>query len=412
MTSLRSRLMLPRSSLMLHRFSLGALIGLMCFQLAAVGGAPSPKAITQHVSAAQGGTVTSPSGGLTLSIPPGALAKDTDITIEEMAPAEGSVLGPTYQLGPAGLTFQKPATLTLRFKQADLPKGYEKEDVAITEVKPQGNSAAPDADGSGQSDPIATAGLYFLESEVNVAAGTVSAPIEHFSRYSARAYISYTLSWGKRILINPYDYCLKSAKSGGSGYAEAQASVVHGGEFFQKVGAKRGVSGVGTAVITVGIYFRIKAGKKGQKSTSRGQLIVNIDHSAVLAADCYQIAFMASFIDFSGQPGGKANFPIQDINSGLKVLPGHATQCYYANPMAPPSVESIVGPPYKPGTFSVWFDRGEWQAGRFYAVFISLITSVWGMPATEHFPAMGGEVRWNGPFAPGQCLTRAIQIED
>ena len=71
----------------------------------------------------------------------------------------------------------------------------------------------------------------------DVAAGTVSAPIEHFSRYSARAYISYTLGGVKRILINPYDYCLKSAKSGGSGYAEAKASVVHGAEFFQKVGA-------------------------------------------------------------------------------------------------------------------------------------------------------------------------------
>jgi hypothetical protein len=400
------------SSLMLHRFSLGSLIGLLCLQLAAMGGAPSPKTITQHVSAAQGGTVTSPSGGLTLSIPPGALAKDTDITIEELAPGEGLVLGPTYDLGPTSLKFQKPATLTLHFKPADIPEGYEKEDVAITEVKPQGISGAPDAAGSAQSDPIITAGLNFLESEVNVAAGTVIARIEHFSRYSARAYISYTLGWGKRILINPYDYCLKGAKSGGSGYAEATASVAHGGEFFQKVGAKVGVSGVGAAVITMGIYFRVKAGKKGQKSTTGGQLVVNIDHGAVLSADCYHIAFMVSFIDFSGQPGGKANFPIQDLNSGLKVLPGHATQCYFANPMAPPSMESILGPPYKPGTFSVWFDRGEWQAGRFYAVFISLITSVWGTPATKHFPAMGGEVRWNGPFAPGQCLTRAIQIED
>ena len=403
---------LQPSSLMLHRFSLGVLVGLLCLHLSAVGVASSAKMITQQVSAAQGGTVTSPSGGLTLSIPPGALPKDTDITIAELAPGEGLVLGPTYDLGPTDLKFKKPATLTFRFKPADIPEGYEKEDVAVTEVKPQGNSAAPDATATAQSDLIATAGLSFLESEVNVAAGTVSAPIEHFSRYSARAYISYTLGWGKRILINPYDYCLKSAKSGGSGYAEAQASVAHGGEFFQKVGAKKGISGVGAAVITMGIYFRVKAGKKGQKSTTGGQLVVNIDHSAVLEANSYQIAFMVSFLDWSGRPGGKAYFPVQDLNSGLTLLPGHATQCYFANPMLPKAAESIVGPPYKPGTLSVWFDQGEWQAGRFYAVFISLITTVMGGPGGQGVPPMGGEVRWNGPFTPGQCLTRAIQIED
>jgi len=398
-------------SLMLRRSSLGVLFGLLGLLLAAIGGAPGSKSISQQVSAAQGGTVTSPSGGLTLSIPPGALAKDTDITVEELAPGEGPAIGPTYDLKPTGLKFQKPATLTLRFKPADIPEGFEKEDVAITEVKPQGNSGVPDATGSVQSDLIATAGLNFLESEVNVAAGTVSAPIEHFSRYSARAYISYTLGWGKRILINPYDYCLKSAKSGGSGYAEAKASVVHGGEFWEKVGAKVGISGSGIAVITMRIYFRVKAGKKGQKSTSRGQLVVNIDHGAVLEANSYQIAFMVSFIDWSGRPGGKAYFPVQDLNSGLTVLPGHATQCYFANPMLPKAAESIVGPPYKPGTLSVWFDQGEWQAGRFYAVFISLITTVMGGPGGQGIPPMGGEVLWNGPFTPGKCLTRTIQIE-
>ena len=399
------------SSFMLRRTSLGVLFGLLGLQLATIGVAPSAKMITHQVSAAQGGAITSPSGGLTLSIPPGALTKDTDITVEELVAGEGPVLGPTYQLGPTGLKFQKPATLTLRFKPADIPEGFEKEDVAITEAQPQGNSGAPDATGSVQSDLIATAGLSYLESKVNVAAGTVSAPIEHFSRYSARAYSSYTLGSGKRILLNPYDFCLKSAKAAGSGYAEAKASVVHGGQFFQKVAAKMGVSGSGIATITMGIYFRVKAGNKGQKSTSRGQLVINIDHDAVQSANSYQIIFMVSFIDWSGKAAGKASFPVQDLNSGLKVLPGHATQCYFANPMVPRSAESIVGPPYKPGTFSVWFDRGEWQAGRFYAVFISLITSVSGGPGTENFPPTGGEVFWKGPFTSGHCLTRALLIE-
>ncbi len=115
---------------MLHRTSLGILVGLMCFQLAAVGAAPGVNMITKRVSAAQGGTVTSPSGAMTLTILPGALEKDTSITIEELASGEGPVIGPTYKLRPDGLKFLRPATLTLRFKPADVPEGFEKEEVA------------------------------------------------------------------------------------------------------------------------------------------------------------------------------------------------------------------------------------------------------------------------------------------
>jgi hypothetical protein len=441
MKSARFPLKLPSSSLTLSRssrFFLGALVGLFCLSLiagsaapgAAPGAPPGAKTITQQVSAAQGGTVASPTGGLTLSIPAGALEKDTIITIEELAPGEGPVVGPAYEFKPAGLKFKKPATLTLRFKPADIPEGYEKEDIAIIEEKPQSPAPRPQqgaasglppaasgpqtATGAPPMNPVLDAGLIFLDSEVNVAAGTVTARIEHFSRYSVRAYSSYTLGSGKGEITHAYDLLIKDAKSSGSGYAEVQGSVKMGGEFFEKVGAKTGVNGVAAASMVFGKFFRVKAGKKGQKSTSSGQLIIDIDHSAMLTANIYQMEIGVTFTDFSGQPAGKANFPVQDLNSRLIVLPGHASLLFHDDQFSTPKAsKEMAGLPYKPGTFSVWFDQGQWQAGRFYIVFVYLNTGVFGVPEDPYgqSPAMGGEVRWTGGIPPGYCLVRAFRIE-
>ncbi|HEX9901233.1 MAG TPA: hypothetical protein VGB72_00065, partial [Acidobacteriota bacterium] len=54
----------------------------------------------QLVKAAQGGQVRSPSGQAVLSIPAGALAADTKITVAERPAMEGSGLGPVYDLQP------------------------------------------------------------------------------------------------------------------------------------------------------------------------------------------------------------------------------------------------------------------------------------------------------------------------
>jgi len=67
---------------------------------------------------------------MTLTILPGALEKDTSINNEELNSGEGPVMGPTHKLGPDGLKFPRPATLTPRFKPADVPEGFEKVDIA------------------------------------------------------------------------------------------------------------------------------------------------------------------------------------------------------------------------------------------------------------------------------------------
>lgn len=80
-----------------------------------------PVAITQHVVAATGGTV-SLSGTLlrstytySLTFPPGALAQDTDVTIS--VPDDAQIL---MDLGPYGLTFNSPVTFQMQVDMADL----------------------------------------------------------------------------------------------------------------------------------------------------------------------------------------------------------------------------------------------------------------------------------------------------
>ena len=66
------------------------------------------------VSAADGGTVTSPDGVLTLKFPPGALAEDTPISITIEAGDDGTV----YRFAPDGLAFLQPVELSATIPHA------------------------------------------------------------------------------------------------------------------------------------------------------------------------------------------------------------------------------------------------------------------------------------------------------
>jgi hypothetical protein len=71
--------------------------------------------ITQTVGAS-GATITAP--GVTLTIPAGALAADTPITVETSVagvPHGYTALSPLYAFGPSGTTFLAPATVELAF---------------------------------------------------------------------------------------------------------------------------------------------------------------------------------------------------------------------------------------------------------------------------------------------------------
>jgi hypothetical protein len=115
--------------------------------------------VTVHVTAAAGGTVSDPAGKATLTIPPGAVATDTDITLNVGAAANGSA-GSVLDFGPDGLKFLKPATLTVKTDGVTVPTG-KSVSVAIFD-----GAAWKPLDGS------------------KFANGTATADVLHFTKYS------------------------------------------------------------------------------------------------------------------------------------------------------------------------------------------------------------------------------------
>jgi hypothetical protein len=72
------------------------------------------KSFVQKITASAGGSLSTGSGRVTLSIPPGALGTDTEIQLAVL-PKAADTLGNIYDLAPDGLSFTAPVTLTLAF---------------------------------------------------------------------------------------------------------------------------------------------------------------------------------------------------------------------------------------------------------------------------------------------------------
>lgn len=113
---------------------------------------------SKRIVAAAGGLITDPSGMTSLVIPPGALAQDTDVTLTILPQAGASVVA-VSELGPDGLTFLQPVTLTIKGDAALAPAGKS---LAVA-VKEAGGF-------------VALAGSTYAD-------GAASAPIMHFSQY-------------------------------------------------------------------------------------------------------------------------------------------------------------------------------------------------------------------------------------
>ena len=78
---------------------------------------------TAMIEAAEGGAVTSEDGAVTLSIPEGALAADTQISVTAIdtpdSLSDAPIVGQVYDLQPSGLTFLEPITVTFATGAAD-----------------------------------------------------------------------------------------------------------------------------------------------------------------------------------------------------------------------------------------------------------------------------------------------------
>jgi hypothetical protein len=106
----------------------------LCFGLAALlspavgcGGDGAPKSPTVHYESGligpAGGVIRGP-GGVTLSIPEGALTRETQVQLTYAAPAEAPRLPPDleaagkfYSVLPQGLTLAKPAMVTVPYEE-------------------------------------------------------------------------------------------------------------------------------------------------------------------------------------------------------------------------------------------------------------------------------------------------------
>jgi|GEM_PF-1217031 len=111
----------------------------------------------------RGGTLTSADGALTLEVPPNALDEEVGLTVERMPDPADGVPGTYYDFGPDGTRFAAPARLTLA---VDPPAGVALTSLSLAHVGEEGD-------------------LQLLPTTADVAAGTLSADVHHFSGYRA-----------------------------------------------------------------------------------------------------------------------------------------------------------------------------------------------------------------------------------
>ena len=96
------------------------------------------------IQAATGGTVTveppHPLAGTAITIPPGALAQSTLISISSAPlPIIPGAIGPAVEIMPDGTVLATPATVTIAYDDNDLPVGTAEATLSITRVEPNGS---------------------------------------------------------------------------------------------------------------------------------------------------------------------------------------------------------------------------------------------------------------------------------
>lgn len=67
-----------------------------------------------EITAAEGGTLASTEATMSLYVPPGALAADTELTLH-VSERQGSTRTSVYELGPEGTQFEEPVTITVQY---------------------------------------------------------------------------------------------------------------------------------------------------------------------------------------------------------------------------------------------------------------------------------------------------------
>jgi hypothetical protein len=126
-------------------------------------GQPSTKTID-----AAGGSLVSPDGKLTLTIPPNAVANATDFSIQPITNQAPGGIGGGYRLSPEGQTFSSPVQISFQYSSADVAGSLP----SLLQVVSQ-NSA----------------GYWVINSaiELDTTQQTVTASVPHFSDWTLAA---------------------------------------------------------------------------------------------------------------------------------------------------------------------------------------------------------------------------------
>lgn len=120
----------------------------------------------QKVIGAQGGTLSSPDGAVTVEFPAGALSGDQTVGIQEVTSTSPARFGRSFRLTPEGATFAKPARLTFRYTDADL-QGTSLQTMRVNFQTPEGHWTPAPAQ------------------RVDTAARTVTVETTHFSIWAS-----------------------------------------------------------------------------------------------------------------------------------------------------------------------------------------------------------------------------------
>lgn len=440
-----------------------AMFLLLPWLLLAQAGAPA----TQTISAAQGGTVKAPSGKATLTVPAGALAADTQVSIRELPQEAGLAIAPVYDIQPDGLEFSKPATLTIQFAAGDLPEGYAAEDVMISEAVPAEDAEAapattpPTPAGGGATIPPAGLGggalpggglgggglpggglggamgaagagqeavdTIFRETVVDVAAGTASAQLEHLSRYTLRAVAGHELGTRQNLcegVVKLFDLTYDDDSVTGTGNATAGCAVT--GEMLVRAEVSVGEDGTAFAQCIGTKLFRVKPDVVGTREVNTAWVQVQLDHAGDIGAgsNSYNIAYCVSFGEWlpedvtrgwMGTPsydnmaaaaGGQYLAPTEPGGSspGVQAMKGMFRKSFWRHPVFN---LPAMGPPYRQARPLVHFGECRLRAGHVYGVQISLMAVVMGQTPDSYGGAAGGSVDFTRP---GQFMVTFIEV--
>jgi hypothetical protein len=154
-----------------------------------VEGTPTVALSMTSITADEGGFVSAGAEGVytknTIIIPAGSLSEDTVIYISE--PEDNHGLSSAVDFGPSGTVFSEPATVTVEYKDADVPSGYSEKEMRLLIWENNGWQEVPG-------------------STANPEDNTVSGNVTHLSIYAAGVPTLQTAeSIVGRVTISPDD---------------------------------------------------------------------------------------------------------------------------------------------------------------------------------------------------------------